>query len=390
MSQGIQATPVLSNHELTQLIEWRRELHMYPEVSGEEAETAARVLNMLKPSKPDEVVPGLGGHGVAAVYDSGAPGPTVMLRCELDALPIEEVGAPAYKSTIAGKGHLCGHDGHMAILAAVAGWLGRMRPERGRVILLFQPAEEDGSGAQKVLDDPRFEGLAPDYAFALHNFPGLPLGHAALAAGPMNCASRGMKAKLHGRTSHASEPENGVSPAQALAQLLEQLPRLGTGGDVTDPAFSLATVTHARLGEPAFGVAPGYGEIWVTLRTQKDATMEALVASAEAAVAAAAKAGRLGHETSYEDVFHHCENDPEATALLVDALEKAAVPIEEWALPMRASEDFGGCARSAMFLLGSGTDSPSLHNPDYDFPDSLIETGARVFIQLLRGLCFKN
>ncbi|MGG7567198.1 amidohydrolase [Rhodovulum sp. DZ06] len=365
---------------------FRRDLHRRPELSGEEALTAAAVSAMLAPTRPDRVIEGLGGHGLAAIYEGAAPGPTVLLRAELDALPIEEVGTPDWRSETRGKGHLCGHDGHMAILGAVAAALGRARPARGRAILLFQPAEETGAGAKAVIEDPRFEEIRPDLALSLHNFPGLPLGAVALAPGPMACASRGMRLRLSGRTAHASQPETGVSPGPALARLIPGLTALGAGGDPADPGFSLVTVTHARMGEPAFGVAPGAAEIWATLRTQRDAAMDALVKAAEALARQAAEDAGLALSITWHDVFLHCENAPEAVDILSRALAAENVPVSPAGLPMRASEDFGrfgAVAPAAMFLLGAGEDAPALHNPDYDFPDALIPTGARVFLRCL-------
>ncbi len=386
------AQAVLTNSDIAELTDWRRELHKFPELSGEEAKTAERVAAMLKKARPDNLVTGLGGHGVAAIFDGKEVGPSVLFRCELDGLPIQELNPDLpHVSQVPGKGHLCGHDGHMTILAATARWMGRNRPDKGRVILLFQPAEEDGSGAQKVLDDPRFEGIRPDYSLSLHNFPGLPLGHAVISDGPMNCASRGMKITLRGRTSHASQPEMGVSPSLAIASLIQEFSRLGNSTDAADPDFSLVTVTHARLGEPAFGVAPGYSELWITLRTQKDARMEQLAKTAQELVEKSAAAFGLEHEISLHDVFHHCENDSEANGILRDALRAEGIPLGAVELPMRGSEDFGrfgSCSKSAMFLLGSGTDMASLHNPDFDFPDDLIPIGARVFIRVVRNLCF--
>lgn len=382
---------ILTNSDIAELTAWRRDLHRHPELSGEEEQTATRVTDMLEETGPDRLLTGLGGHGVAAVYEGSGVGPTVLLRCELDGLPIDEVNpALPHRSQVAGKGHVCGHDGHMATLAATARWLGRNRPSRGRVVLLFQPAEEDGSGAKRVIEDPNFAAIAPDYAFAYHNFPGLPLGHAVIAPGPMNCASRGMKIVLEGHTAHASQPEKGISPAAALASLIGGLVGLGQGNDAADPDFALVTVTHARMGEPAFGISPGRAELWATLRTQKDDTMTALVGRAESLVAQAAGDSCLAHAISYHDVFHHCENDPEAAQRLETALRAQNVPLARTELPLRGSEDFGrfrDCARSAMFLLGSGTDSASLHNPDFDFPDDLIPIGARVFAAAIRPLC---
>ncbi len=155
----------------------------------------------------------------------------------------------------------------MATLAALARGLARQRPRRGRAVLLFQPAEETGAGAAAVVADPKFAEIAPDFVFAYHNMPGLPSGRVALAAGPVNCASRGMRIALSGKTAHASTPELGVSPMAALARLMPELASLGRGGALESADFAMVTVTHARMGEPAFGVAPGYAEIWATLRT---------------------------------------------------------------------------------------------------------------------------
>jgi amidohydrolase len=378
----------LSNRDIVDLVEFRRELHRYPEISGEEEQTARRVVEALKPLSPARIVTGLGGHGVAAIFEGASSGPTLLFRSELDALPIEEKSIAAYRSTIAGKGHLCGHDGHSTILTALALGLSRQPPASGRVVLLFQPAEEDGSGAAAVLADPRFAEIRPDFAFSLHNLPGMALGHVALKSGPVNCASRGMKIRLSGKTAHASLPETGISPMAAIAGLMPALTELSASAP-PDEDFTLATVTHASLGEQAFGIAPGDGELWVTLRTLRDDRMADLCARAEALVTEAAERHGLGIEISYHDVFLHCENAAEAVAHLALALDAEGISHDEGDLPMRGSEDFGrlrSVAPSAMFFLGSGERHPALHNPDYDFPDDLIAIGARIFMRVIRNL----
>ncbi|MGE0281968.1 MAG: amidohydrolase [Rhizobiaceae bacterium] len=378
---------LLTNRDMIELVDWRHALHSKPEISGEEGETAAAVVRFVGASKPDRMVTQLGGHGVAAVFDSGEPGPTVMFRCELDALPIEELSDAPHRSTVPGKGHLCGHDGHMTIVAALARAIGRERPKRGRAILLFQPAEETGAGAAAVIADQKFEAIAPDYAFALHNMPGVPLGEARLSAGAANCASRGMRIVLTGKTSHASVPEGGISPMLAVSRLMPVLTALGRGGAL-DAGYTLVTVTHAAMGEPAFGIAPGRAEIWATLRTINDAGMDAMVAAAEELAQTEAAAAGLGVEIDYHDVFHHCDNDAEAVGLLRQAFDVEGIVYDQ-SEPMRGSEDFGlfgRKAKSAMFLFGSGEASPQLHNPDFDFPDVLIEPAARIFMRLKRNL----
>jgi amidohydrolase len=377
----------LSNQDVLDITAWRQKLHAMPEVSGDEHRTAAEVVSFLAGTEPDELVSGLGGTGIAAVYQGNGPGPTVMFRAELDALPIEEITTVAHRSRIPGKSHMCGHDGHMAILAALARAFGRQRPASGRVILLFQPAEENGAGAAAVLADPRFAALNPDYAFALHNMPGIAFGHSWIKAGPANCASCGLKIKLSGKTAHASMPETGTSPAPAVADLIPALTALRTGSlDAAD--LVLTTITHVSVGEPAFGIAPGSAEVWVTLRTVSNEAMAGLRSKAEALASEAADRYGLTVDFSYHDEFRHCTNDPGAVSVIRAALDAEGLP-HEAGETFRASEDFGRFgerSKSAMLFLGAGAGYPALHNPDYDFPDGLIPIGARIFMRIARDL----
>ena len=378
----------LTNQDIIDLVAFRRELHRFPEISNEEAETARRVIEFLSPTEPDRILTGLGGHGVAAVYDSGVPGPTVLFRSELDALPIEERSDAPHRSAVPGKSHMCGHDGHTAILAALGRQFARRRPARGRVVLMFQPAEETGDGAAGVVSDPRYGEIAPDYAFSLHNFPGTPLGHVRLKPGVVACASRGMRIVLEGKTAHSSMPETGISPMMAVATLMPQLTALSRSSFSKDD-FALVTVTHVAMGEAVFGIAPGRAEIRATLRTRLDDRMNALCASAEGLAHRAASENGLTCAIDYHEIFVASMNDPQAVEHLRAALDAEGVSHDEEGLPMRASEDFGRfghTARSAMFFLGSGEKHPQLHNPDYDFPDDLIAIGARVFMRTARDL----
>jgi len=378
----------LTNRDIVELTAWRRKLHRNPEISNEEERTAGEVVDFLADTKPDKVLTGLGGHGVAAVYDSGKEGPTVLFRSELDALPIHEVSGVPHSSLVPGKSHMCGHDGHTAILAALGRQLGRRRPARGRVVLMFQPAEETGNGAAGVVADPRFGAIAPDFAFSLHNLPGVPFGEVRLKAGVVNCASRGMRIVLEGKTAHSSMPETGVSPMMAVSQLMPALPALGNG-TFADDAFSMVTVTHASMGEPVFGIAPGSAEVWATLRTRRDDRMADLCAAAEALVASTAARHRLSARHEYHEIFVASVNAPDAVEHLRRALDEEGVAHGEGDLPMRASEDFGIFGRkaaSAMFFLGAGERHPALHNPDYDFPDDLIPIGSRIFMRAARNI----
>lgn len=378
----------LTNRDIEELVAFRRDLHRFPEISNEEAETTKRVVAFLADTGADEVIAGLGGHGAAFVYDSGVAGPTLLFRAELDALPIAEISDIPHRSEIAGKGHMCGHDGHTAILAALGRLFGRRRPATGRVVLMFQPAEETGDGAAGVTADPRYAAIRPDFAFSLHNLPGTPLGHVRLKEGVVNCASRGMRIVLEGREAHSSMPESGVSPMRAISRLMPQLAALGQGSFTSDD-FAMATVTHASMGEPVFGVAPGRAEVRATLRTRLDARMADLCTAAEELAREAAAADGLTCSIDYHEIFVASLNDPEATAHLAAALDAEGISHDGELLPMRASEDFGlfgHGAKSAMLYLGAGVERPNLHNPDYDFPDDLIPIGTRIFMRAARTL----
>lgn len=377
---------VLTQEQITTLAALRRALHQRPEISGQEVETANRIAAELEALGADRIWRGLGGHGVAAEFKGAQAGPTVLLRCELDGLPIHEISSAPHRSQIEGKGHLCGHDGHMVCVLGVAMALA-VRPAKGRVVLLFQPAEETGAGAKAVIEDPRWPELKPDFAFAYHNVPGRPLGEIGLRPGPGNCASRGMQILLEGKSSHAAAPEDGTSPGGAMAALMQGLPQLGRG-TIADESFALATLTHARLGEPTFGIAPGFGEVRVTLRCMTDAAMDALISDAQALVAK--ECSGLTVETLWHDVFLSVSNDPEATDIARQVAIRLDLARYEMPVPMRWSEDFGRLGtdgtKAAMLYVGAGEAQPQLHNPDYDFPDALIPVVTDLFAGIVADI----
>ncbi|WP_120500062.1 amidohydrolase [Roseovarius sp. EL26] len=377
----------LITSQVDQMVALRQTLHRAPEISGQECETAQRIATMLHSAGADRVITSLGGHGVAGEFRGQADGPTVLIRCELDALPIAEISDLPYRSLVPGTAHLCGHDGHMSIVMAVALALSQKRPSNGRVVLLFQPAEETGAGASAVISDPKYAEIRPNYAFALHNVPGWPLGLTRLADGVANCASRGMRIAFTGKTSHAAAPEDGISPAPAMAKLMAELAQLGTGGTLNEE-FALSTLTHVRLGEATFGISPGEGELLVTLRSVTNAKMDALMNAAKTCVANAA--GNLTSSISWHDVFPASVNANEAVALVKAGATRNGIQAELMSHPMQWSEDFGHFGRdetkAAMIFLGSGIDQPQLHNPDFDFPDALIPQGANLFLGIIRHI----
>lgn len=372
-----------------ELIALRHQLHQYPEVSGQEQQTAQCIVDWLETCTPSQIITGLGGHGVAAIFDSGVKGPSVLLRCELDALPIFEVGQPQWRSMIDGKGHLCGHDGHMSIMAGLARVFSWNGPKQGRIILLFQPAEEDGAGARAVIADQKFAQIKPDYTFALHNLPGLKLHDVGIKSGPLNFASEGLRIELTGKTSHASHPEDGISPAKAIATLIDKLPSLPQNLG-HDDSSALVTVVHAHMGGDAFGVAPGEGVVMATLRSIDNELQTLLMSHAEEL--ARKEASRYGLEIrlSRGEKFSACTNNHEAADYIRKSARAAGRELIEITKPYRWSEDFGlfgSVSKSALFVLGAGQDMPQLHNPDYDFPDELIKSGMELFENIARDLC---
>lgn len=368
---------------------FRRQLHQHPELSGAEEQTALRVLEKLERLQPSQIFTGLGGHGVAAVFDSGRPGPTLLFRTELDALPIEEVNEFAYRSTNPGVSHKCGHDGHMAVMMGFAHYLQGHPPGKGRVLLLFQPAEEIGAGAQWMLDDPGFDALLPiDHAFAFHNLPGFPSGQIVCREGPFSAAVQSLIVRLHGKTAHAGEPENGTNPAMAISEIIKAS-QTACQPDRDKEGFAILTPVHINLGEVAYGVSAGYGEIHLTIRTWTEAEMEKLSQRLLDYIGRVSKKYGLKAETEWTNIFRTNRNDPEMAALIEAAAEAEGFSYHTAPYAFKWGEDFGAFTqqyRGAMFGIGSGEGHPALHNPDYDFPDEIIPVGVRMYTRLCEAI----
>ncbi len=373
------------DHEL--LTDLRKELHKFPELSGNEIKTSERISGFLKELKPDELITGLGGYGIAARFRGKEPGRRIMVRAELDALPIYESNELGYKSLNPGVSHKCGHDGHMAVAAGVARLFSGNRPEQGELVVLFQPAEEIGRGAHSVINDRRFSAIEPDYVLAMHNLPGYGLNEIILRKEAFAAASEGMIVNLKGRTSHAGEPENGISPAAAMSHILNKLPELPRDSKFKN--YTLATVIHARLGEIAFGTSPGEAVIMATLRAFDENEMELLKTGAVGLVHDIARKEKLGVSVDWTEKFPLTANDPFIVSLAGEIASRLGYRTVNLESAFRWSEDFGWFTRKyrgMLFGIGAGIDHPDLHNPDYDFPDEIISTGVRLIGEICREL----
>lgn len=352
----------------------RHHLHHYPELSGNETDTADYVANILNQLGPDELIRGIGGTGLAAVFKGRKKGSRILFRAELDALPIVEAEGRTHRSSRTGVAHLCGHDGHMAILLGLAERLSYAPPEHGEVVLLFQPSEETGEGAKKVIMNPVFQRIRPDAAIALHNLPTYPENMILLRAGPFACSSRGLIFRLKGISSHAAHPEQGKSPSLAAARIIEAAEHFHLDDPYT--GFVLATVIHARIGDVAFGTTPGDAVVMVTLRAEKDEDMELLVLRLTEKVRKIADAAGLGLEIAQTEVFPSTVNDEHLTGLVRSTAREAGSQILELEEPFRWSEDFGHFGRicpSVLFGIGAGLGHPPLHHPEFDFNDVLLD-----------------
>ncbi|MEM8522049.1 amidohydrolase [Flavobacterium sp. PL12] len=366
----------------------RKELHQHPEVSGNEFTTAQRIFSFLENYPPDDILTEVGTTGILATYKGKNAGKTVLFRCELDALPIDEINTFQHKSIFKGVSHKCGHDGHMAVLCALAQKLHKDRPEFGNVILLFQPAEEDGSGAKKVLEDKRFQILKPDYVFALHNLPGYKMHQIVVKDHAFSCAVNSIIIILKGKTAHAGEPEKGVNPALAIAAITTAFNEL-IQSDISSENYCLITPIYSKLGKKAYGVSAGAGEIHFTVRSDSNLRMEEIENTLEKLAKSLAKKHHLKCKVKWTQSFKANTNNKEAVELIRAAANYNSFDLIEKEHPFTWGEDFGLLTQhytGAMFGLGSGVDTPALHNPDYDFPDEITQTGVSMFYQISKQI----
>ena len=373
------------------IIDLRHEIHQQPEVSNHETETARRIVEFMTPFHPDKII-SLGTTGKAFVFEGEKKGKTIMFRAELDALPIKETNSLEYASKNQNVAHSCGHDGHMAILAGTAQKVTENRPAKGNVVFLFQPAEEVEQGARDVVEDPAFKKINPDYVFALHNIPGERKNKILLKNGTFAAASKGMTVTLTGKTAHAAEPENGISPAKAIAQMIEQLDQLIQNKKLFSD-LALLTIIHIRMGEVSFGTTPGYADVMITLRAFENDDMELLTQKTESIVRHIASEERLSCEISYTEIFPAVVNDEKSVQMLEKAARENGLEYVYLKTPFRWSEDFSYFTqkyKGAYFGLGSGIHQPSLHNSDFDFPDEIIESGVKMFYSIYQNLMLKS
>lgn len=381
----------------------RYKLNKNAELSGQEKETNKIINKFLERTNPDVHLRNVGGYGIIAIYKGIEEGKNIMLRADIDGLNIPlmstdngqqttdvfELSAVSTKCQSSKYNnqfsHRCGHDGHAAILCGLALYFGKNRPEKGNVILLFQPAEETGEGAEAVINDPQFSELKIDVAFALHNLPGYAKHQVILKKDCFASASQGLKLIFDGKTSHASQPDKGNNPQQLITTLLDAFQKKYENLR-RDKYHTILTVTHVVIGEKTFGVAPGHAEIWMTLRSQDDKSLQNLTESTIALCEYISKEYRLNFSHSIHEDFAATINSGDNTEIVRQAARELKLSVNEIKEPFPWSEDFGrfgNICPICLFGLGCGLEHEPLHSPRYEFEDEIIDTGVDVFKKIV-------
>lgn len=368
----------IENYELCKHL--RHELHQHPELSNEEVWTKNHLMNFLRTYTKLEVIDK--ETWFYAIYQAGEDKPTIAFRADFDALPMDEHINIPWASQFPGKAHKCGHDGHSATLAGLALEIDQLGADKN-VFFLFQPAEETGDGAIQCVD--LIEEHAIDEIFAYHNMSGLPYKAVGIIDGTIMCASKGMTIHLKGAPAHASQPEKGVNPSMAIANIIKAIPEF-TSPEINE-GLILCTIVQIDAGEAAFGIAASEGDLRMTIRALYEEELNQLQDNLEKFAKMQAEEYGLEISFYYNDEFPETVNHEESADKIRSAANTNSMKLVELKEAFRGSEDFGHFTKrtkGAYCFIGNGEDYPDVHTYEYDFRDELIETGVELFKELTR------
>lgn len=374
--------------DFVELGKTRRHLHQHPDLSEDEKETTDFLVDYLNKHTRNAQIQRLACEGVLVCFDSQSEGSSTLIRVDIDALPIQEINEFEYKSVKPGISHKCGHDGHTTIGLGVAQYLDQNPIKKGKVYLIFQPAEEVGRGALKVLEQPEFKDLNFDFAYALHNLPGKEMGAICWKEGIFTSNVFSWVIQLKGKTAHAGEPESGLNPSIAAAKLLLKANELNHNDPNSEDFFIMVPV-HVNIGSVAYGISAGYGELHFTVRSWHKRVLQTKSDEFMDHIRTICKEEHLEFDQHKLEAFESNLNDPDAVSILKNALKNSELKEIEAKEPNKWGEDFGYFThrlKGCMFGLGSGLNTPALHNPDYDFPDEILEPGVEVFCQIVNQI----
>lgn len=361
----------------------RHHLHAHPELSMQEYQTKATLMDFLRQHTNLTIVDC--GHWFYAYYSCGNLGAkAIAFRADYDALPIAESAKMpiAYRSRNPGVSHKCGHDGHSAALAGLALELDNQGADLD-VYLIFQHGEEIGGGGLECSGLILEKNISSVYAF--HNWSGYPEKAILTRTGVTQCASCGLTVRFHGSATHASQPEYGISPVRAAAELalyLDEAP-----DRMEHEGLLMSTVVNLSVGSRDFGIAPGEGEVSATLRAYYEKELDELRDAVLIRAQKLAASEGLTVDWSDSDVFPETVNEAGCVSRVIEAAHRNRLSVISLDEPCRASEDFGYYQKQcpgAMFYIGNGEDWPPIHTADYDFNDRILETAVDLFLEIIR------
>lgn len=378
------------------LITFRQQIHAQPEIAMEEFKTAKAVKSCADLIGYDEfkeiAKPGM-VFSLLPIDTTKEPQKGIMFRAELDALPIPDQSDLPYRSKEEGKGHLCGHDGHMSILLGLMFHCAQLK-KKGLlsypVHFLFQPAEENGAGAKAMLEDEHFD-YSPEFIFSLHNIPGAPLGQIFHKSDVFTPEVISVDFNIMGATSHAAQPHLGVNPAEVVGEIIHFMGSLHKYSPTSKVStFADGDVIVApiqiEMGQADYGISAGSALVGYTFRTYRPEQLLKLRDTIESKAKQLQLQYNLNIELSWHQYFAANINDHKASELARKAFIASKMNVQHINAPFEWGEDFGNFTQKIpayMFGIGSGEKVPPLHNQTYDFPDELIPIAVKAFLSIV-------
>jgi amidohydrolase len=368
---------------------WRHDLHAHPELMYDVHRTAATVAEKLKAFGCDEVVTGIGRTGVVGLIrgsKSGGDGLKVIgLRADMDALPIEEANDVPYKSTVPGKMHACGHDGHTAMLLGAARYLAETRNFAGTAVVIFQPAEEGGAGGKAMVQDGLMERFGVQQVYGMHNFPGLPVGEFAIRPGPIMAAADRLTIEIEGKGGHAARPHLSIDTVLVGAQIINQIQSIVSRNvDPLQAAVVSICMFHAGNTD---NVIPQTAQLKGTARSLDPKVRDLLEARLHAVVEGTAKlygaTAKLTYKRDYPVLRNHERETSFAASVAGDVV--GSPHVDTAMVPVMGAEDFSFMLEErpgAFIFVGNGP-SAGLHHPAYNFNDEVIPIGTSYWVKLV-------
>ena len=371
------------HEEITQ---WRRTIHQHPELLYDVEQTAQMVAELLTQFGCDEVVEGIGRTGVVGVIKGRLDGPTIGLRADMDALPILEESGKPWTSTVSGKMHACGHDGHTSMLLGAAKYFCETRNFSGSVAVIFQPAEEGGAGGKAMVDDGMMSRWNIEEVFGMHNLPGLPVGQFATTPGPIMASVDVFDIVIEGRGGHAAMPHQCVDPVVIASQIVVGAQSLVSR--TLDPMESgVVSITCFHAGT-VDNVIPEQATLKGTIRTLKPEVREHLEQRLVHLVETTAKAhggsAKIDYQVLYPPTVNHSAQTDFAAEIAREVSGNPQLVDENYPATM-GGEDFSFMLneRPGNFIFLGNGDTAGLHHPKYDFNDDAIPVGCSYWVRLI-------